>query len=469
MNYFLKSAIGLLMALCLCLPAQAKDFSHNLLIILDASGSMMGRIQGKSKMRIANQTLLDLCGKLAKQKDLALAVRVYGHQSDKKKKDCQDSKLELAFDRLEVKKVKSLLARVKPRGYTPLAYSLAQAPQDFAGIKRGKRTIVLITDGLETCGGDPCLVAKELAQSGLEIKLHVVGFGLKNKEMKQLECLVKPSGGMILPARNASELARALDTVVKKSLEPNLIVAVQDSKGKPRLCHIEIFKSKASKSLDLRQGPTARFTLTPGVYDILVRDFKTRQTKRIKGVEIPKGKTVEKTVVLGSGRLFVKLETTQNKPIKGYVEVTLFEEGKKLNSTGSYLTGKPHVFTLPQGNYRVSARVDKMGYKDVKENIQIKTGQEEQITFRFGQATLQVVLEDANGAKLPAYVEVWFMKNGNKAGYKSASSKDGTATFTLVPGTYSLKTRRMDTKVKKLVPDFKISDQEKQIKKVIFD
>jgi Ca-activated chloride channel family protein len=430
---------------------------------------MKGTIQGRAKMNIANRALVDLCKKLAEKEGLGLAVRVYGHQSDKQKKDCKDSKLELGFERPNLAKIKNLLDRIKPKGYTPLAYSLAQAPGDFANLKKGKRTIVLITDGLETCEGNPCQVAQELARGGMEIKLHVVGFGLKNKEMKQLKCLVKPSGGMILPAQNASELAQALDLVVKESLEPNLVITVQNSKGEPRLCHIAVYKNNESKNLELRQGPTARFSLSPGVYDVLIRDFKTSQTRRINGIKIPKGKKIQKTVMLGSGELLVTLKNTQQQPIKGYVEITLLKNNKKLGSTGTYLTGKPHLFTLVPGTYQASARVDKMGYKNIRENILIQTGEKNEITFQFGQASLEVVLEDASGKKLPAYVEVWRMEGNSKTGYKSASSKKGVVSFSLVPGDYSLKTRRMDTRVQKQAPTFKISDQEKLVKKVIFD
>ena len=280
---------GLVVWFGLAAPVSAGTISHDLEIILDASGSMRGKIQGRTKMAIAEETLVKLAGELAKRADLAAAIRVYGHQFHRKEKNCRDSKLEIPFGRIDPARIKALLKRIKPRGYTPLAYSIGQARIDFDCKADRSRTIILITDGLETCDGDPCQVARQMADDGVGVIIHVVGFGLKKGEAAKLKCLTEPSGGLLLEAANAGELIAALNKVVKKALNHNLVVKAVSGDGKPLWAHTAVFKAGTGQRLALRQGSTTRFSLPAGRYDVEVREFKSDQVKKLTKVEVKDG------------------------------------------------------------------------------------------------------------------------------------------------------------------------------------
>lgn len=429
------------------LPAPAQETTQDLEIILDGSGSMAGKIGGRTKMEIAKQSLLKLTRELAPRKDLALALRVYGHQSPREKKDCRDTRLEIPFGRVDPGRVKSLLGKITPRGYTPLAFSLEQAAQDFDLKVQRVRTVILITDGLETCEGDPCRAAREMAGKGIDITLHVIGFGLKKGEAAKLKCLTEPSGGLLLEAGDEAQLGAALGQVVKKALAKNLVVKAVSSTGRERQAHVAVFKAGTKKRLAFHQGAVTRFALPDGDYDLEATDFLTDQMKRIEKVRVAKDQVTEKSVVFDSGRLSVSLKSSRGEVLKkGYVEVWRLEGGKELDHKGTYVTGKPQVFNLAPGAYKIAARLDRLGPLQVAEGIRVEAEAETAHQFTFGRARLSLKVRDGSGKPLDGLVEIWRMEGENQAGSKTESTKAGQVAFTLEPGEYRVQVRRQNPK-----------------------
>ncbi|MBW2279308.1 MAG: VWA domain-containing protein [Deltaproteobacteria bacterium] len=181
-------------------------------IVFDASNSMWARIDGQPKISIAKHSLQALLDWMPA--DLRLALRVYGHQHSREKKDCQDSQLLVGFGAGNRTQVRQSIAGFQPRGQTPLAYSLSQTASDF-GAFRGERAVVLVTDGIESCGGDPVQAARDLQRDG-DVPVHVIGFGLGGDatDTGSLRAIAEASGGRYMSARNAEELRDALrDTI----------------------------------------------------------------------------------------------------------------------------------------------------------------------------------------------------------------------------------------------------------------
>ena len=181
-------------------------------IVFDASNSMWGRIDGTPKISIAKQTLQTLVDWMPG--DLRLALRVYGHQQPRERKDCRDSQLLVGFGAGNRAQVRQSIAGFQPRGQTPLAYSLQQIEGDFAGF-RGERAVVLVTDGIESCGGDPVQAARDLQHQG-PIPVHVIGFGMgrEGSDVSSLRAIAAASGGRYSSAHNAAELGDALQVTV---------------------------------------------------------------------------------------------------------------------------------------------------------------------------------------------------------------------------------------------------------------
>jgi Mg-chelatase subunit ChlD len=182
-------------------------------VVLDASNSMWGQLDGKSKMSIAKEILEHALDWLPD--DLMVALRVYGHQHRRELRNCQDSKLLVPFEAGNRQRIREAIVSFKPRGQTPLGYSLQQVAGDF-GDSRGERAVVLVTDGIESCGGDPVEAARALQEAG-SLPVHVIGFGLGSDEdenQRSLSAIAEASGGKFLTARSAEELREALSVSV---------------------------------------------------------------------------------------------------------------------------------------------------------------------------------------------------------------------------------------------------------------
>ncbi|MGE0623781.1 MAG: VWA domain-containing protein [Pseudomonadales bacterium] len=181
-------------------------------IVVDASRSMWGQIDGVSKMEIAKDILHTASASLPD--DLDLALRAYGNASASEDNDCADSGLLVPFGLSSRQPISAAIDGLKPKGQTPIAYALKQAAADFGPLD-GERSLVLVTDGIESCGGDPVAAARELADKG--ITLHVIGFGIGNvreEDAVSLQTMAHVSGGHYLTANSADELKGALDATV---------------------------------------------------------------------------------------------------------------------------------------------------------------------------------------------------------------------------------------------------------------
>ena len=190
------------------LTAPAKS-RKNLEIILDASGSMKTPLAGKkSRWDVALETLRLVLEKLPD--DFNVGLRIYGHrEGSRSPKTCTDSELIVPVGPIDRQGILEKAKAFKPKGETPLVYSALQAPLDLKEVGGG--TVILITDGEESCKGDPVKAATTLKASGLDIRLNIVGFALSNpKTQKDLSGFAVATGGRFYPAQNGQALADAL-------------------------------------------------------------------------------------------------------------------------------------------------------------------------------------------------------------------------------------------------------------------
>lgn len=187
-------------------PGATKDA----LLVLDASGSMWGQIEGVNKIVIARDVLESLVLGMPTSQRMGLVA--YGHR---RKGDCTDIET-LADVGVERDKLIEAIREVTPRGKTPLSASVMHAAEAL-NYTRNAANIILVSDGLETCDVDPCELAKTLEENGLDLTVHVVGFDVTVEERRGLECIAAETGGQFLSADNADELNAAL---VEVAYEP---------------------------------------------------------------------------------------------------------------------------------------------------------------------------------------------------------------------------------------------------------
>jgi len=188
---------------------RPKKASKNLEIILDVSGSMKTPLGKKTRWTTALDVLKDVVATVPD--DFNVGLRVYAHRQPARLKEatCVDTELLVPIRKIDRARLQSSVARLQPRGETPLIYSILKAPDDLKAVGGG--SVVVITDGEDTCDGDPVAAAAQLKSSGVDVTLNIVGFTLKDKKAQdQLTTLARSMGGEYYGAQSGQALARAL-------------------------------------------------------------------------------------------------------------------------------------------------------------------------------------------------------------------------------------------------------------------
>jgi len=211
---FRTGLVIILASMSLSFASETRAEGNVLYFILDASGSMWERAGGKPRIVIAKETLSNLIEQTPAQ--IRAGVTVYGHR---RKGDCSDIEEIVSLKNLDPMakfRAKERISSINAMGKTPITDSIQQTVDRLKG-EEGESTIVLISDGLESCGKDPCALTRKLKSAGINFVMHVVGFGLMDHQKKKLACIADAGGGTFFTADNASGLLEAL-TVVKQSV-----------------------------------------------------------------------------------------------------------------------------------------------------------------------------------------------------------------------------------------------------------
>jgi Ca-activated chloride channel family protein len=203
-------AVALAVALPLGAAAEACSLSGRaVLLLLDASYSMLnGTAGGTTRFGAARNSISAVVDLLPD--DGFVALRFYGSQTPAARQDCMDSVLAVPFAPAAINRapIKLALAAAHARGVTPIAYSLTEAVKDFLPNKDLERTIILVSDGGESCEGNPCAVATVMHREGFVI--NTVGFMIAGLARAQLRCIAANSGGQYFDVPVAATLSDGL-------------------------------------------------------------------------------------------------------------------------------------------------------------------------------------------------------------------------------------------------------------------
>lgn len=186
-------------------------------VVLDASGSMLQKLDGKRRIDIAKTTLNNLLGTL-KDSEQQFALRVFGHR----KADACDTELLLPPAPARNSAISQTINQLEAKNLarTPIADSLKQVAQDLQAIQ-GPKLVILLTDGEETCAGDPAAAIKQLRAAGLDVRVNIVGFAIGEYALKQqFSDWAAAGGGAYFDAQDAAQLQKALT----ESLQTNFMV-----------------------------------------------------------------------------------------------------------------------------------------------------------------------------------------------------------------------------------------------------
>jgi len=181
----------------------------NMLFILDGSNSMWGQVEGVAKIKTAQDVLADLVADLPK--DTKVGLMVYGHRS---RESCDDIEILSSIGADGPAELVKKIRSIQPTGKTPIANALFGSLIAFSKFEGQNNHVVLISDGIETCGGDVCMAASVIANANIKPRVHVVGFDVGEEERDQLQCVALAGGGTYYDTTTAKEFRRAIGSIV---------------------------------------------------------------------------------------------------------------------------------------------------------------------------------------------------------------------------------------------------------------
>ncbi len=190
--------------------------TNRILFIFDDSYSMYAPWNTEPKINVAKRVLGKFMDSIQNIPDLEIALRCYGHTTFfQPVRNCKDSKLEIPFASAKVNapKIKAFINTLEPKGTTPIAYSIGQAEKDFTPCNNCRNIIILITDGIEECEGNPCEVSALLQKKGIFIRPFVIGIGLDMKFADALGCM-----GKFVDVSNENNFYPVLNQVLVEAL-----------------------------------------------------------------------------------------------------------------------------------------------------------------------------------------------------------------------------------------------------------
>ncbi|WP_237154885.1 vWA domain-containing protein [Oryzibacter oryziterrae] len=400
-------------------PVLANDQA---IVVFDASGSMWGQIGGKAKIEIARDTLKSVLSGLPA--DLDLGLMVYGHRE---KGSCQDIQLMVPPGTGNADAINKAVAGIRPKGMTPITASVRQAAEALKYSEQ-KATVILVTDGLETCDADPCALADELEKSGVDFTAHVVGFGLTKDEGKKIACLADRTGGKYFSADDARTLGEALKETVKAAAEPAPAPAPAPQEvavdhlfegtatlaegGQPFTADDLFWEIRKPDQADGSVGATVESTYggvfkpevkEPGDYVVSARLGKVK-------IDIPvtlkAGEDLKQDFVLNAG--IVKMDATRTEGGKSEPDASI----TLTTGLGDETSYGPSKFFVPAGSVTFAVKI---GDATVSSHFDIKAGETVEKTVVVGAGVVVAKALYAPGGPAVEGGEIFFEVDEPKA------------------------------------------------------
>ena len=421
--------------------------SSEIILILDASGSMWGQIEGENKIAIAKTVLKDLVDELPDNTEVGLIA--YGHRE---KGDCKDIETIVEPGPLDKTVINQSIDALNPKGKTPITDSVLTA-FDLVRANENATTVILVSDGIETCGGDPCKAVKEAKDAGINFVMHVVGFDVGDVDVSQLECAAQAGGGLYMSAQNASELSEALETAVEIPAElpvGKLSVKVI-AEGKLQDSMLILTNTNTGEALKGQRTYSSSNTnprvisLPDGIYDLEISPMgmKGVESRKISGIEIKEGEVVEKEVNFGFGELSIKV-VRNDKLMDSTVHVYKLDteevvaKGRTYNSSNN----NPIVIKLDPGVYDVEIKALEIETSPLQtlKSVEVLSGEIVEKVVDYSSGTLKIGA--LQGEKfIDAAIHIKDPDTGEHVaqGRSYTSSKSNPKVFELLPGIYDVK------------------------------
>lgn len=335
--------------------------TNRILFIFDDSYSMYAPWNSNIKIEVAKKMMGEFLDSLKKIPNLELALRCYGHQTFiKPKRNCEDSKLEVPFAPALKSSplIKQRIFKLEPMGTTPIAFSLGESVKDFTPCDNCRNIIILITDGIEECGGYPCEVSDQLQKKGIFLKPFVIGVGLDARFIDAFGCM-----GKFYDVSNEANFKNVLNLVLTEAISQTTVqVDLLDIQKNPSETDVNMTFFNASNKQVMynylhtlnHRGKPDTLVLNPNItYDLLVHTIPPVEKKNIT---IQQGK--HNIIPVDAPQGFLKLEIDGN--LNNYFPTCVIRKKDEMNTlhvqdfgkTDKYIVGKYdiEILTLPRIN-----------------------------------------------------------------------------------------------------------------------
>lgn len=335
---------------------------------------MNGNWGTQTRIEAAKELLAKSVDELAGTPNLEIALRVYGHQSPITAtfQDCNDTKLEVPFGPDNFSRIKYRIKSIQAKGTTPIARSLEAAVEDFPDMN-AKNFIILITDGLEACDNDPCVIAQKLHDKGVKVTPFVIGLGLDLSYLDKFNCI-----GQYAEAETKDVFEKVLNNIVTKVIvKTSVQIDLNTITKEPKETDVTLFLYQAgTKNLKYtfthtlnQKGNPDTLIIDPEIkYDLIVNTIPKRELKNITLT-----KNIHNTIKVDAPQGYLSLRL-KNATKQYLIESRIMEENQaatlnvqKLGSTEKYIVGtyELEVLTLPRTYITVDINQSSTTYVDI--------------------------------------------------------------------------------------------------------
>ncbi len=423
--------------------ASADDADSDLILILDASNSMWGQIDGVNKIVIARDAVNDLIDDLPDNKNVGLIA--YGHRREG---DCEDIETLSPISPVDKTALKTTIGGINPKGRTPITSSI-NAAVDLAR-NRDNSAIVLISDGLETCGLDPCGAVRTAKEEGVPFVLHVIGFDVAGEDVSQLECAANAGGGLYMSAENPEQLSEALASAYEKPTVPDGRLIVHAT-AEGQLQDASVLVSAADTGEHIGGGRTyAQADTNPRSIPLEDGSYSAKVAAvGIKGspsytfdFDIIEGDQVEKSFDFSAGELSVHV--TRNGELSD-ATVSVIRDGERTNTAGgrTYRSANhnPKILTIAAGTYDVVVKsVEMRNGEEVRfENVVVNGSERTELEHHYVSGELSVGTRRGD-TLVDSVVNIIDAEGKNIGGGRTyTSDSSNPKAFTVAPGDYTIR------------------------------
>ncbi len=348
-------------------PAQLT----RVLFVFDASNSMISKHGNLTRMEGAKKLFYKFIDSLTHYPNMQFALRMYGQTIKYPPGDCKDSKLVVPFSKGNSVLIKQKVGEASPTGITPIEHSLTEAANDFPDNK-AVNMIILITDGIEECGGDPCRARQKLMEKGIIVKPFIIGIGLSPEQIKTFECV-----GTYFDYDNNNTFSNISEIVIKQKLnKTSAQVSLLDINSKPSETNVSMTFYDAKKgnyvynyehTLNGANNPDTLYIDDYPTYKVVAHTIPPTESKEVK---LSVGKHTLIPIDAPQGILQINRQTgvyNYNEKVKCVVRKVNDMQTlnvQQLNSSEKYIVGEYdlEILTLPR-TYIYKTKIEQSAVK----------------------------------------------------------------------------------------------------------